>query len=311
MKVFITNFLLAILFVFVSSFISCNVETKDQVGFRNQNFIWFVPEGESIGGWVEIDYSRNSELLTSGHCTEFYYNGNERVKYNLDRRGNRDTTFYFDLKNTITHYSVGHEGNMKSYFYEDGKFESFLWDGSIAISGIVENNDLIEYEWKGKMADFCKLMSIKTHVWESFEGFLKGVAVPVKERERSGAKYIPGYQINSLDFLRLNLIDSTESALEILSNFEVLDESINIKESTVQFVDATKLILEEDCDFFLQRLRYEFNSENVKILAVLTQSMLDKSTVADRKDEKIYIEWHRLFKPGDYFLPYLENLDKK
>lgn len=309
MKGFTTSSLIVLFFVF--SLISCNVETKDQVEYRNQNFIWFVPEGETMGRWVKIDVANTAEILTSGHCTEFYYNGNERLTYNLDQRGKKDSTFYFDLNNTITHYSTGNDENITNYFYVNGKFESFLWDGSMAMSGIVEENELTKFKWEGKMADFYTLISTQTHVWRGFEEFLKKIATAIQKREQSGVKYIPEDQLNTLDSVRLNLIDSTAYRLEILSNFEVAQECISIQKSSIQFVGTTQSMLEEDCEKILQRMQLEFNTENVNSLAPLIKGMLEKSEQADRNDEEIYTEWARLFQLGDYIVPYLANLDKK
>lgn len=287
------------------------MEPKDQMKYRYQNFIWFVPEGESEGRWVEIDYKGNSELLTSGHCTEFYYNGAERIKYNLDHTGKRDTIFYYNLDSVITHYSVGSEENIQNLFYQDGKFESFLWDGSIAISGIVEEHQLTEFKWEGKMASFYQLVSSKTYVWRGFEGFLREIAGVIQESSQSGAKYIPIHQIRSIDSLRSTLIDSAASTLERFSNLTVEPDCEDIKEVSTQFIVVTKLLLEEECKDLLERMQLELNAENFDALRKLTQIMFDKSVEADRNEEKIYIEWSRRFKPGDYLVAYLTHLDKK
>lgn len=308
MQTFISTILITIFCVF--SLVSCDVETKDQVEYRNQNFIWFVPNGETVGRWVEIDYSGNSKILTSGNCTEFYYNGNESIKYNLDRMGKRDTTFYFDLNGIITHYSTYNEENIENYFYLDGNFESFLWDGSMAISGIVQGNQLVEFQLEGKIADVYKLVSSKTNAWRGFEGFLRELSNIVQNSYLSGETKISDNKFEELNSLRLNLIDSTTFILEELVDYEVDKECINLKESSIMFINSTNLLLEEDSKKMLQIMRLEFSDENVNSLANLTRQMLEKSEEADRNDEEINREWSRFFKPGDYLLPYLDNLDR-
>ena len=74
---------------------------------------------------------------------------------------------------------------------------------------------------------------------------------------------------------------------------------------------VTKLLLEEECKDLLERMQLELNAENFDALRKLTQIMFDKSVEPDRNEEKIYIEWSRRFKPGDYLVAYLTHLDKK
>lgn len=309
MRKSVVNFLLYVLFIF--SIISCNVDTEKQIEYRNQNFIWFVPHGESEGRWVKIDFSGKARKLTSGHCTEFYFNGEERIKYNLDRRGEIDTTFYFDLNNNMTHYSTGDEYNMENYYYQNGEFESFLWNGSLAISGIVEDNNLIEFSWENEMAEFYKLTSNQTYVWRSFESFNEKLTKAVLLIDKRGAKSLSESQFEELDSLRLSLIDSTQATIELLSNFNVSSSSMNIKKSTIQFLGETKSMLEGDMGDFLLGMRQELNPEKKQALAKKIKKIYDSSRSADRRDKKAYTEWLKEFRPGDFLIKYLDHLDKK
>ena len=307
MKAFISPFLLLI--IFFLSFNSCKEESKDPPENRYKNSIWFVPEGETEGRWVVTDYSKGSELLTSGHCTEFYHNGKERIKYTLDHRGEKDTIFYYDLDSVLTHYSIGPEDDIKNYFYHDGDFTSYLWDGSAEISGIVRNHHLTEISWQGKMGSFHTLVSSKTYVWRGFEGFLHKLSASLKEAYQKEEKYIPSHEISSLDSLRVTLIDSIVVELTKASELEVEADCEKIKESSIQFMGVANLLLEEECEQIIQIMQGELKPESFDAIYELTQSMIHKADKADRVDEKIFVEWARDIKPGDFLVAYLEKLN--
>ncbi|UTW60830.1 hypothetical protein KFE98_12425 [bacterium SCSIO 12741] len=291
--------------------VSCSTDSKTQQEFRNPNYIWFVPNGESEGRWVEIDYTSNSPLLSSGHCTEFYSNGSERSKYNLNRHGNPDTIFYLNLESSVTHYSITNEDRLTSYFTRDGEFESYLNDGSVAMFGIVEDHNLIDYKWSGKMASFYELLSAKTRVWRSFEAFLKEIISTAKERNQSGALYIEESRTTTLDSLRLNLIDSIMITSETLTKLKVEQGCEDLKHSTLQFINGTKSLSENECGEIIQKMKLEFTDQNIDSLMAVVQIILDKSKIDDENAEKAYMNWSRKFQPGEYIVPLLHEVNKQ
>lgn len=299
--------------ILVSLFLtSCSEDDLQEMKYRNPNFIWFVPEGDLLGQWIEIDYTKESEILTSGHCTTFYENGNERSFYILDQRGIKDTTFYFDLDKNITHYSTGIEEQVQNYFYNEGKFKSFLADGSLAISGIVNDHDLIDYEWHGAMADFQVLISSKKQVWADYLELGDNIFSAIQERTESGASHIPKERIDSIDSLRISILHSTTGTSELLNNIKVAKVSEKLKENYVGLVYNIKMMLEDDCKKFIKSLNLEFTPENIETMRSLAKSYDEKNSELEKNNHDDILTWIRQTKPGEYTMPYMaEYLTKK
>jgi antitoxin component YwqK of YwqJK toxin-antitoxin module len=127
-------YLIIIFFAFV--YCSCQDSIND-IGKRNQNWVWWTSYNNNEGEWVSIKDKKS----TPGDWiyTLFYFNGNIREKGKVEYGIQIDTVFGYNLNGQLEYYKIWPD-TVNWYFIKNGIHTIYYSDGIKAGEGIIQNH---------------------------------------------------------------------------------------------------------------------------------------------------------------------------
>jgi len=122
------------------SIFGCNQDSINDSKKRNENWVWFIDKDSETGKWIPIDVGNP---VQSGKYTKFFPNGTIYEKGTILDAEQIDTSFLFDINETLIKYKIMVNDTSYDYIVNDGYYQSFYQStGKISETGTASNHTL-------------------------------------------------------------------------------------------------------------------------------------------------------------------------